>query len=71
MRIVDVREIAAPISSPISNACIDFSGITCSLAAVVTGVMRNGRTVIALPELPGIGCEGKSGLIRLMPALAG
>ena len=32
MRIVDVREVTAPIASPIRNAYIDFSRMTASLA---------------------------------------
>ena len=38
MRIVDVREITRPISSPIRNAYIDFTKMTSSLVAVVTDV---------------------------------
>ena len=36
VRIVDVREITKPISSPIRNAYIDFTKMTTSLVAVVT-----------------------------------
>jgi L-alanine-DL-glutamate epimerase-like enolase superfamily enzyme len=46
MRIVDVREMAAPISSPMRNAYIDFSTMTVSVVAVITDVVRNGRPVI-------------------------
>jgi L-alanine-DL-glutamate epimerase-like enolase superfamily enzyme len=46
MRIVDLREVTAPIASAIANAYIDFSKMTCSLVAVVTDVVRDGRTVI-------------------------
>ena len=46
MRIVDLREVTLPIASPIANAYIDFSKMTCSLVAVVTDVIRDGRTVI-------------------------
>ncbi len=42
MRIVDVREVTAPIASSISNAYIDFSRMTCSLVAVVTDAVRDG-----------------------------
>ncbi|HUA93634.1 MAG TPA: mandelate racemase/muconate lactonizing enzyme family protein [Terracidiphilus sp.] len=63
MRIVDVREITAPISSPISNAYIDFSGMTCSLVAVVTDVKRDGRTVIGY-GFNSNGRYGQGGLIR-------
>jgi D(-)-tartrate dehydratase len=63
MRIVDVREITAPISSPISNAYIDFSGMTCSLVAVVTDVQRGGRTVVGY-GFNSNGRYGQGGLIR-------
>jgi D(-)-tartrate dehydratase len=63
MRIVDVREITAPISSPIANAYIDFSAMTCSLVAVVTDQVRNGRTVIGY-GFNSNGRYGQSGLIR-------
>ena len=46
MRIVEIREMAAPISSSIRNAYIDFSTMTVSVVAVVTDVIRNGRPVI-------------------------
>ena len=39
-RIVDVREVTKPISSPIRNAYIDFSKMTSSLVAVVTNIQR-------------------------------
>jgi L-alanine-DL-glutamate epimerase-like enolase superfamily enzyme len=35
MRILDVREATAPISSPIRNAYIDFTKMNCSVVAVV------------------------------------
>jgi L-alanine-DL-glutamate epimerase-like enolase superfamily enzyme len=63
MRIVDVREVTAPISSPIANAFIDFSTMTCSLVAVVTDVKRNGRTVIGY-GFNSNGRYGQGGLIR-------
>ena len=43
VRILDVREITQPISSPIRNAYIDFSKMTVSLVAVVTDAVRDGR----------------------------
>jgi hypothetical protein len=46
VRIVDVREIAKPISSPIRNAYIDFTRMTTSLVAVVTDVVRDGKRVV-------------------------
>ncbi len=46
MRIVEVREMTASIASPIQNAYIDFSKMTCSVVAVITDVIRNGKPVI-------------------------
>ena len=46
MRITQIREKTVPIASPISNAYIDFSKMTCSLVAVVTDVVRNGKPVL-------------------------
>ncbi len=63
MRIVDLREITAPISSPIANAYIDFSRMTCSLVAVVTDVIRDGKPVIGY-GFNSNGRYGQGGLIR-------
>ena len=63
MRIVDVREITRPISSPIRNAYIDFTKMTSSLVAVVTDVVRDGRTVIGY-GFNSNGRYGQGGLIR-------
>ena len=46
MRIVEVRETTASIASPIANAVIDFSTMTCSVAAVITDVLRHGKRVV-------------------------
>ncbi len=46
MRIVDIREKTVPIRSEIRNAFIDFSQMTCSVVAVVTDVVRNGKQVV-------------------------
>jgi D(-)-tartrate dehydratase len=46
MRIVDIREKTVSIASPIANAYIDFSKMTCSAVAVVTDVVRDGRPVV-------------------------
>ena len=46
MRITAIRETAAPIKSSIANAYIDFSKMTCSLVAVVTDVVRDGKPVV-------------------------
>jgi D(-)-tartrate dehydratase len=63
MRIADLREVTAPIASPIANAYIDFSKMTCSLVAVVTDVMREGRTVVGY-GFNSNGRYGQGGLIR-------
>jgi L-alanine-DL-glutamate epimerase-like enolase superfamily enzyme len=63
MRIVDLREMTAPISSPIANAYIDFSRMTCSLVAVVTDVIRDGKPVIGY-GFNSNGRYGQGGLIR-------
>ncbi|MBM3507638.1 MAG: mandelate racemase [Alphaproteobacteria bacterium] len=46
MRIVEVRERTASIAAPITNAFIDFTGMTCSVVAVITDVVRGGKPVI-------------------------
>jgi D(-)-tartrate dehydratase len=46
MRIVDIREKTVPIRSEIRNAFIDFSQMTCSVVAVETDVIRDGRPVV-------------------------
>lgn len=46
MRILEIREMTAPLSSSIRNAFIDFSQMTTSVVAVVTDVVRDGRRVI-------------------------
>src|SRR5258708_9965234 len=63
MRITDLREVTAPIASPIANAYIDFSKMTCSLVAVVTDVVREGRTVVGY-GFNSNGRYGQGGLIR-------
>jgi D(-)-tartrate dehydratase len=63
MRIVDLREVSAPIASSIANAYIDFSRMTCSLVAVVTDVVRDGRKVIGY-GFNSNGRYGQGGLIR-------
>jgi D(-)-tartrate dehydratase len=45
MRILKITEKTAAISSPISNAYIDFSKMTCSVVAVITDVIRDGKPV--------------------------
>src|SRR5437868_11243653 len=63
MRIVDIREVTKPISSPIRNAYIDFTRMTTSLVAVVTDVMRDGKRVIGY-GFNSNGRYGQGGLIR-------
>jgi len=46
MRIVDIRETTASIASSIANAYIDFSKMNCSVVAVVTDIVRNGKPVV-------------------------
>jgi L-alanine-DL-glutamate epimerase-like enolase superfamily enzyme len=46
VRILEIREATHPIASPIANAYIDFSRMTCSLVAVVTDAMRDGKRVV-------------------------
>jgi hypothetical protein len=46
MRITQILEKTAAIASPIANAYIDFSKMTCSVVAVVTDVVRNGKPVV-------------------------
>jgi len=63
VRIVDIREVTKPISSPIRNAYIDFTKMTASLVAVVTNVERNGRRVVGY-GFNSNGRYGQGGLIR-------
>jgi hypothetical protein len=63
MRITGLREVIAPIASSIANAYIDFSKMTCSLVAVVTDVVREGRTVVGY-GFNSNGRYGQGGLIR-------
>jgi D(-)-tartrate dehydratase len=46
LRILDIREITAPLRSSLRNAFIDFSQMTTSVVAVVTDVVRSGRKVV-------------------------
>src|ERR671937_1237259 len=63
VRILDIREITKPISSPIRNAYIDFTKMTTSLVAVVTDVVRDGRRVVGY-GFNSNGRYGQGGLIR-------
>lgn len=46
MRIVDIREQTVPVSSPGSNAFIDFSTMTASVVAVVSDAVRDGEPLV-------------------------
>ncbi len=62
MRIVDIREKTVSIASPIANAYIDFSKMTCSVVAVMTDVVRHGKPVIGY----GFNSNGRYGQGALM-----
>src|ERR1700719_999938 len=63
MQITQIREKTIPIASPIANAYIDFSKMTCSVVAVVTDVVRDGRRVVGY-GFNSSGRYGQGGLIR-------
>src|SRR3954466_15490013 len=63
VRILDVREVTKPISSPIRNAYIDFTRMTTRLVAVVTDVTRDGKRVVGY-GFNSNGRYGQGGLIR-------
>ncbi len=46
MKIVSVHEGVVPISSSIRNAWIDFSAMDCSIVALVSDVVRDGKPVV-------------------------
>jgi L-alanine-DL-glutamate epimerase-like enolase superfamily enzyme len=62
MRIVEVREKTVSIASPIANAFIDFSRMTCSVVALITDVHRDGRPVVGF----GFNSNGRYGQGSLM-----
>ncbi|MEN3792433.1 mandelate racemase/muconate lactonizing enzyme family protein [Fulvimarina sp. MAC3] len=62
MRITEIREKTVSIASPIANAFIDFSRMTCSVVAVVTDQMRDGKPVIGF----GFNSNGRYGQGSLM-----
>ena len=62
MRILEVREKTVSIGSPIANAYIDFSKMTCSVVAVITDVFRDGERVIGY----GFNSNGRYGQGALM-----
>ena len=63
MRIVDIREQTVPVASAIANAYIDFSKMTLSHVALVTDVVRDGKTVVGY-GFNSNGRYGQGGLIR-------
>ncbi len=63
MRILEVREKTFSIASPISNAFIDFSKMTCSVVAVITDVIRDGKPVVGF-GFNSNGRYGVGGLLR-------
>jgi L-alanine-DL-glutamate epimerase-like enolase superfamily enzyme len=62
MRILDVREKTVSIASPIANAYIDFSKMTCSVVAVITDQVRDGKPVVGF----GFNSNGRYGQGALM-----
>jgi L-alanine-DL-glutamate epimerase-like enolase superfamily enzyme len=46
LKILEIREITAPLRSSLRNAFIDFGQMTTSVVAVVTDVVRSGRKVV-------------------------
>jgi L-alanine-DL-glutamate epimerase-like enolase superfamily enzyme len=71
MRIVEAYEKTVPISSSISNAYIGFSKMSCSVVALVTGVVRDGTPVVGY-DFNSNGRYGQGALIRerFLPRLA-
>ncbi|MCP3056687.1 mandelate racemase/muconate lactonizing enzyme family protein [Aurantimonas marianensis] len=62
MRITEIREKTVSIASPIANAFIDFSKMTCSVVAVVTDRIRDGKPVVGF----GFNSNGRYGQGALM-----
>jgi len=62
MRIVGVREKTVSIASAITNAYIDFSKMTCSVVALITDVVRDGKPVVGY----GFNSNGRYGQGSLM-----
>jgi L-alanine-DL-glutamate epimerase-like enolase superfamily enzyme len=62
VRILDIREKTVSIASPIANAYIDFSKMTCSVVAVITDVVRDGPRVVGF----GFNSNGRYGQGALM-----
>jgi L-alanine-DL-glutamate epimerase-like enolase superfamily enzyme len=62
MRITEIREKTVSIASPITNAYIDFSKMTCSVVALITDVIRDGKPVVGY----GFNSNGRYGQGSLM-----
>jgi L-alanine-DL-glutamate epimerase-like enolase superfamily enzyme len=62
MRIVEIREKTVSMASAIANAYIDFSKMTCSVVALITDMVRNGKRVIGY----GFNSNGRYGQGSLM-----
>jgi D(-)-tartrate dehydratase len=62
MKIVEIREKTVSIASPITNAYIDFSKMTCSVVALITDIVRDGKRVIGY----GFNSNGRYGQGSLM-----
>ena len=63
MRITEIREKTASIASAIANAYIDFSRMTCSVVAVITDVVREGKPIVGY-GFNSNGRYGQGSLIR-------
>jgi len=62
VRIKEIREQTVSIASPITNAYIDFSKMTCSVVAVITDMIRDGKPVVGY----GFNSNGRYGQGSLM-----
>jgi len=62
MRIIAIREKTVSIASPITNAYIDFSKMTCSVVALITDEVRDGKSVVGY----GFNSNGRYGQGALM-----
>jgi len=57
MKIVDIREKTVSLRSDIADAVIDFGEMTCSIVAVVSNIVRDGRPLVGY----GFGSSGRYG----------
>jgi D(-)-tartrate dehydratase len=62
MRIVEIRERTVSMASAIANAYIDFSKMTCSVVALITDVIHDGKPVVGY----GFNSNGRYGQGALM-----